>query len=67
MYQKYYKKITAYFSKHVKYNSVVHAIGGIGIGFLLALPLAFPHPVRWGLALLVISLLGHLYAAIAKK
>lgn len=62
-----YKKITDYFQKHIGYNSIVHVIGGIGIGILITSPIINPHPVRWGLALLGISILGHLYALAAKK
>lgn len=61
-----FKKADKYFSKHVWFNSTVHAIGGIGVGILIASPFANPHPVRWGLALLGISLLGHVYAFIDK-
>ncbi len=49
-------------SKYPQYNAIVHALGGIGIGFLLAYPLAGSHPVRWGLAFLGLSILGHLWA-----
>ena len=56
------EKATSYFKKHVAYTSFIHAIGGIGIGILIASPVAGIHPVRFGIALLVISLLGHLYA-----
>lgn len=56
------EKATSYFKKHIAYTSLVHAIGGIGIGILIASPVAGIHPVRFGIALLAISLLGHLYA-----
>ena len=62
-----YNKINKYFSKHVMYNSAVHAIGGAGIGILIAQPLANPHPVRWAIVLIIISLLGHWYALMGKK
>lgn len=62
-----YKKIIEYFKKHAEYNSIVHAIGGIGIGILIASPFADPHPVRWGLMLLGVSILGHLYPLMMKK
>lgn len=67
MFVKEYKKVRTYFVKNVDYNSLVHLVGGIGIGILIASPFAFPHPVRWGVALIVLSLLGHLYPLIAKK
>ncbi|MFS8159339.1 MAG: hypothetical protein ACMG6E_03840 [Candidatus Roizmanbacteria bacterium] len=48
--------------KHPVYNAMVHAIGGVGIGILIARPIVGMHPVRFGVALMVLSLLGHLYA-----
>ncbi len=55
-----------YMAKHPYYNGVVHVLGGIGIGFLLAYPLTGTHPVRWGVAFLILSLLGHVKAAYLK-
>ncbi len=62
-----HKKIANYFSKHVMFNSTVHLIGGMGLGILLTFPLFIPHPVRWGILLLALAFLGHLYALKAKK
>jgi hypothetical protein len=56
-----------YFKKHLTYNSLIHLIGGIGLGSLLAMPLFGGHTVRWGITLLAIALLGHLYAWYSKK
>ena len=56
------EKIENYMKKHIVYNASIHAIGGLGLGILLASPLFGPHPVRWGVAFLVVSLLGHWYA-----
>lgn len=67
MFVKEYKKVRTYFAKYVDYNSLVHLVGGVGIGILIASPFAFPHPVRWGAALIALGLLGHLYPLIAKK
>ncbi len=61
------KKETSYLKKHVAYTSIIHLIGGIGIGVLITYPLAGTHPVRWGIALLAISFLGHIYAWFAKN
>lgn len=58
---KYFKQSLKYFSKNPEFNAIVHALGGIGLGVLLANPLAGSHPVRWGIAFLLISLLGHLW------
>lgn len=65
--EKYIRDIEKYFSKHVHYNAIVHAIGGIGIGILIARPFAGVHPMRWGVALLVVALLGHLKPLLMKK
>lgn len=62
-----WKTVERYFQKHVHYNSVVHVIGGVGIGIMMARPLFGAHPVRWGVILLLISLLGHLYPLYQKK
>lgn len=59
------KKATAYIKKHPVYNSIIHAIGGIGIGIIIASPIAGIHPIRWGIAFLIVSLLGHIYAWVA--
>lgn len=61
--KKYYRRAEKYFSKHPNVNALVHAVAGIGIGFLLTYPLAGSHPVRWGVTFLVLAALGHLYAA----
>ncbi|HKB88755.1 MAG TPA: hypothetical protein VKC53_03845 [Patescibacteria group bacterium] len=56
------KKAIAFMKKYPVYHATIHAIGGIGVGILIANPLAGIHPVRWGVTLLVIAILGHLYA-----
>lgn len=66
-YKKYYQKATNYFKKHEMYNATVHAVGGIGVGILLASPLFHPHPVRWAIVFMSLSVAGHIYAFIAKK
>jgi hypothetical protein len=60
------KKALSYFRNHIDYNATIHFIGGIGIGILIASPLAFPHPVRWAFVFLMISVAGHFYAATTK-
>lgn len=62
-----YKQIEKYFSKHVFFNSAVHALVGIGVGILLANPFAGVHPIRWGVAFLAVGILGHLYPLTSKK
>lgn len=61
-----YKKDLKYFSKHVMFNSAIHIVGGIGIGILIASPIIGPHPVRWGVTFIVLSVLGHVYAVWSK-
>lgn len=56
-----------YFKKHPNYNSLVHGVAGIGIGVLITYPLVGAHPLRWGLGLLVLAILGHLYPLTLKK
>lgn len=59
---KYCQQIKKYFAKNPMYNAAVHVLTGIGIGIILARPLAGTHPVRWGIAFLTVALLGHLWA-----
>ena len=61
-----YKRILKYMSKRPAYNAIVHLIGGIGIGFLLTYTVAGAHPVRWGIAFVIIAILGMLQAAMHK-
>ncbi len=61
-----YKKMMKYFSKHPHINAKIHVLAGIGIGILVTHPLADPHPVRWGVALIALSLLGHVWAGTQK-
>lgn len=56
------KKAMEYFKKHPNYNSVVHALGGLGVGVIIASPVAGTHPVRVGVTLLLLSAIGHIYA-----
>ena len=66
-YQSYYKNAVSFFSKHPEFNATIHALGGIGIGIIVANPLAKPHPVRWGLIFMALSLFGHVYAMLSGK
>ncbi len=59
------KKALAFAKKHPAYIATIHAIGGIGIGIMIASPIAGVHPIRWGIAFLIISLLGHLYILVS--
>ena len=62
---KTYDKIMKYFKAHPVYNSVVHVMAGIGLGLLLARPL-IDHPVKWGVGLIVVAVLAHLYPLMKK-
>lgn len=62
-----YKKLSSYFSKHIIFSSSVHVLIGLGLGILITYPFIGSHPLRWGTAILVIGLLGHLYPLMVKK
>ncbi len=66
MFIKYAKAGQKYFSKYPSFNSWTHAIGGIGIGILIARPFAVDHPVRWAVVFVAIALGMHLYAMTQK-
>lgn len=57
-----YKKGLAYFSRHPLHNAFIHVLVGIGIGILLTYPLVGRHPLRWGIAFLILGVLGHVWA-----
>lgn len=59
------KKGLDFMKKHPAYNAMTHAVGGIGIGILIAHPIAGIHPIRFGVAFLIVSALGHIYAFFA--
>lgn len=62
-----FKQTKAYLKAHPTYNSFIHLVLGMGIGALLVFPLFLPHQVRWGIGLIAVGLLGHLYPTMAKK
>lgn len=57
------KNMMKHFEKNPRFNSYVHVVAGVGIGFLLAYPVAGVHPIRWGIAFLALSFFGHWWAA----
>lgn len=59
---KMYNKMLKYFSKRPFYSAVVHVVAGIGIGFLLTYSVAGIHPVRWGVAFLLLAVIAHIPA-----
>ncbi len=56
------QKYLGYLANHVEFNAAIHVLAGIGLGIIIAGPLIYPHPVRWALVFLALSLMGHLYA-----
>lgn len=62
-----YKQMKRYMKDHPMYNGFVHLIIGVGIGALLTYSVFGSHPVRWGVALIAVGLLGHLYPTMSKK
>lgn len=54
------KTAFSYFKKHPAYNAIVHLSGGIGIGILITYPVVGTHPLRWGVILLMVFVLGYL-------
>lgn len=62
-----YKKIDNYFKNHRYYNSFMHTIFGMGLGIIMTYPYFGEHPVRWGIALMTIGALGHLYPLTIKR
>lgn len=61
------EKMKKYFSKHVYFGNTVHVIGGVGIGLLLYPFITGTDTFSIGVALIAVSILGHVYAAVAKK
>lgn len=64
---KLHNKMMKYFSKHQAFNAYVHFLAGMGAGILITYPVVREHPLRWGFAFLLLSFLGHVYAATVKK
>ncbi len=61
------KKINKYLGQHVFYNALVNMIAGIGIGILITYPFVGIHPMRWGIALIIIGLAGNMLPAMMQK
>ncbi|MBI4028869.1 MAG: hypothetical protein HY376_00680 [Candidatus Blackburnbacteria bacterium] len=59
-------KIYKYLGKHPRYNSTIHLVIGLGFGIILARPYV-ANPVKWGLALIAVGVVGHLYPYFAAK
>ena len=56
-----------YFKKHPAYLAGVYFLVGIGLGILAARPVFATHPVRWGVILIGLAVVGYLYAWVANS
>lgn len=56
-----YKKLLKYYGKHPLYAIFVNVIIGVGLGIIISRPLGI-HPLRYGIALVLIGGVGKLYA-----
>jgi len=54
------KNAISYYKKHPFYNALIHLLAGAAIGILVAYPIVGAHPLRWGLILLLVVVLGYL-------
>ncbi len=61
------KIMLKFFRSHPRYNSFVHAVIGMGVGIMITYPWVGEHPVRWGLVLLGIGIIAHLYPLVGEK
>jgi len=61
------KKTYNYFVKYPAMNALAHFLGGLGVGILLTRAVFDPHPIRWGVALIALAVIIHLYPLIIKK
>lgn len=48
--------------KHPAYNGTIHALGGLGLGFIIAHYFSGINLIIWGVILIIVSLAGHIYA-----
>jgi len=51
------KSMEKYYKKHPMMLMKISALAGVGVGMLLARPLAGEHPVRWGVAFIAAALI----------
>lgn len=59
--QKLDVKMFKYFKAHPRVNALAHLLIGVGIGILVTYPMVGVHPLRWGMGVLGVGLLVHLY------
>lgn len=56
------KNIERFFTKNVYYNALSNLVLGLGIGALITNSIINPHPLRYGLVIVLIALLLYAYA-----
>ncbi|MDO8498367.1 MAG: hypothetical protein Q7S44_01090 [bacterium] len=61
------KSVVKYLSSHPYYNATIHTIIGMGLGALFVMSVFNGHTLRWGVGLIALGLLGHLYPLTLKK
>lgn len=54
-------------SKYPWMNAWAHLTAGVGIGILLARPMAVDHPIRWGVGLIIVAIVMHFYMTFMMK
>lgn len=59
------KKLLKYYGKHPIFLAFISLFFGLGLGIIISRPLG-DHPLRYGLALIALAILGKLYAFFQK-
>ncbi len=67
MFNSFWKRGVKSMSRHPWFNSWSHLVAGVGIGIIVARPLAVDHPIRWGVGFLAVFVLMHLYMTFMMK
>ncbi len=61
------RKFIENIKKHPVHGAVGHFLEGVGVGILITRPWVGIHPLRWGVALIIIGGVIELYPMIWKK
>jgi len=56
----FFKRLYSYFRKHIFFTDLIHIMIGLGLGFIIASKELF----NFGVVLIVLGVLGHVYAFI---
>ena len=59
------KKAMAFMKKHPVYHATIHALGGLGLGIIIAHYFSDLNLMLWGIILIIVAVIGHIYAWIA--